>query len=402
MPLVYHGELPDLTLDYQPTGLSVPPEFSQHVDPNITEAAEHMMSNVEQLGYHDQMLAIDPMLEDLDTSMNVAGDPVHPLQLDSANLAASYPSGPQQPSHPSSVPQDTAYTPISPAPILARPPSQTPPSLPCACVANHYLITSRLHSVSETSTTTTAIAQRLSIYRDALHTAENILNCTHCPGSQMTGSHNVMMLLSLLSGIGMAYQKLCNEVRQAAEQFISQEEEIDFQLVELQQQHAEPVSEKSLGVTDLHNQTPNGTEHAQANRGQGGLAISLTVATWRDLVLTAINREIFVSETAPPVAPPHQPLNPNPEIDADPAFPTTRTPSRLTLEGLIIMMEARQKHRHATMTPDVGEQARKRCEEDDFACLKMLGYVRSIVDGLKDNRSDFVSEISDEPRTNHS
>ena len=402
MPPVYHGELSDFALDYQPTGLSVPPDFSHHVDQNIPEAAEHMMSNVEQLGYLDQMLAIDPMLEDLDTGTNVTGDPVHPLQLDSANMAASYPSGPRQPLHPSSVPEGTAYTPRSPAPIPATPPSQTPSSLPCACVANHYLITSRLHSVSETSTTTTAIAQRLSMYRDALHTAENILNCTHCPGSQMTGSHNVMILLSLLSGIGMAYQKLCNEVRQAAEQFISQEEEIDFQLVELQQQHAEPVSEKSLGVTDIHNQTPNGTEHAQANRGQGGLAISLTVATWRDLVLTAINREIFVSETAPPVAPPHQPLNPNPEIDADPAFPTTRTPSRLTLEGLIIMMEARQKHRHATMTPDVGEQARKRCEEDDFACLKMLGYVRSIVDGLKDNRSDFVSEISDEPRTNHS
>jgi len=400
MPPVFHRK-PNGALDYQPTGLSVPPEFSHHVDPNITEAAEHMISNVEQLGYLDQMLAIDPMLEDLDTSMNVSGDPVHPLQLDSANLAASYPLLPQQPSHPSSVPQDTAYAPISPAPVLATPPSQTPPSLPCACVANHYLITSRLHSVSETSTTTTAIAQRLSMYRDALHTAENILNCTHCPGSQMTGSHNVMMLLSLLSGIGLAYQKLCSEVREAAEQLISQEEESDFQLVELQQQHAEPALEKSLGVTDLHNQTPDGKEHVQANRGHGGLAISLTGANWRDLVLAAINREIFVPESAPPVVPPRHSLNPNPESDATPAFPTTTTPSRLTLEGLIIMMEARQKHRHATMTPDVGEQARKRCEEDDFACLKMLGYVRSIVDGLKDNRNDFVSERSDEPRTSH-
>jgi len=236
------------------------------------------------------------------------------------------------------------------------------------------------------------------MYRDALHTAENILNCTHCPGSQITGSHNVMMLLSLLSGIGMAYQKLCNEVREAAEQFISQEEEIDFQLVELQQQHAEPVSEKSLGVTDLHNQTSNGTEHSQANREQEGLAISLTGATWRELVLAAINREIFVPESAPPRLQPHHSLNPNPESDATPAFPTTTTPCRLTLEGLIIMMAARQKHRHATMTPDVGEQARKRCEEDDFACLKMLGYVHSIVDGLKDSRTNLIPEQSDEPR----
>jgi hypothetical protein len=350
-------------------------EFSHPVDTTGTEASQHIASNFEQPEYLNQMLAIDPMLEDLDTSMNLAGDAVHPLR---------YSSQPAQPSQPSSLPYNTANISISPAPIPAFSISRTPPSLPCACVANHYLITSRLHSVSDTSTTTAAIAQRLSICRDALHTAEGILNCTHCPSTQMTGSHNVMILLSLLSGIAHAYEKLFDDVREEAEGLIARSADTELQLSELPRRPTtSPDSRPSS--TSYHNADTDGTELAQATPEDGGLAIRLTGAVWRDLVLAAIHREIFAPDSTLPIVPQQPP--PDPNLDQIAAIATTARP-RLTLESLITMMEARQKQRHATMTPEIGEQAQNQCDKDGHACLKMVGYVRSIVDGLRVSSND--------------
>jgi len=198
-----------------------------------------------------------------------------------------------------------------------------------------------------------------------------------------------MMLLSLLSGIALAYKKLCDEICQAAEQLVGQKAEIDFRLVESQQQW----TADSGSSTAHHNLSTNGTEPAQANPEHKGLAITLTGTMWRDLVLATIHREIFSSDSSELIV--SQPPTLDPDLDSVPARTNTTTPTapaRLTLEGVIATMEARQKHRHAKMTPDVGEQARKRCEEDDFACLKMLGYVRSIVDGLEDSRRSFLAK----------
>jgi len=349
---------------------------------NGTETTEHIMPTVEQVGYLDQMLAIDPMLEDLDASMSLIGDPIHALPADSANVAESHLS--QRP-HPSSVFHDTAHTPHSTVLNLATPPLQTPPSLPCACVANHYLVTSRLHSASDGSTTTTAISRRLTVCRSALYIAESFLRCPHCPTTQMTGSHNVMMLVSLLSGIALAYKKLCDEVREAAEQMIQQEKEIDFQLLESHQRRPKSEADRQASTTNSHDPISDGTEHAQANAQHEGLAMSLTGRAWRDLVLAAINREIFSADPTPPIVSPPPTLGPDLGSDPTPDDTTTTAVPRPTLEGIITTMEGRQRRRHATLTPVVGEQAQKLYDkDDDFACLKMIGHVRSIVDGLKD------------------
>jgi len=210
--------------------------------------------------------------------------------------------------------------------------------LPCACLANHYLIISKIQaSSSSPSTSSRDIAERIRLYRSALETASTILNCESCLKSQITGVHNVFQVISLLNTLIWAYKKLSDDVNSEVDAAEREKRTKSFRFVEL----------------DPNTTNSNISEPA-------GVDIALSPTEWQRLILSAIRKDIY-----------------NSSVQQDPLYSQQ---AHHTLESITAAMEARQKHIHATREPVL------ECAHNEFSCLKLLDQIKQGISGLNLSR----------------
>jgi len=281
---------------------------------------------------------IDPMLETFDvTRPTPIEDDIIDVSkcLEQANNYSSQNllSGYSTTSHSHNSYDEHSFTPVAftnnghnPSTMM-RPPNisnkSTQSFLSCACLANHYLINSKIQAASSSPATSSIdIPERIRLYRDALETAHTILNCESCLKSQITGVHNVFALISLLHTLILAYTKLLEDIFAEVDTSEREKKMKSFRMVELDNRSEEPA----------------------------GMEIAMSPREWQRLILSALRKDIY--------SPPVQKNLPGPEH------------SHLTLESITVEMEARQKHIHATTEPVI------KCVHNEFTCLKLLDQVK--------------------------
>jgi hypothetical protein len=301
---------------------------------------------------------IDPMLE----TYNVGRSPMantHPRQdLMQQHHSPSIPEFDIAP-----LPEYTSsHHPTTPP----RPTQQ--PLLPCSCLADHYLITSRLQTAESATPDidfTTSLSSRLHTHRDALQTAYSILECRHCSRSFMAGAHNVMMVVGLLTSIALSYKKLIEDIKAEAKRASSANEVKRFTISEGAGEPARP------------------SEH-----GTSSVDIALTASEWQTLMLSTIRKDIYPIARAQQMrysdgstADNHSCQSPD-TLDNHSRQPPD-TLDNLTLSELIGAMEDRQRNNHrACPNPYVNDQNPHNHHEEDYNCLRMVKHVRSVMHDL--------------------
>lgn len=281
--------------------------------------------------------AIDPMLESIDvTRPTPTDDDILDVSKCLAEQSNNYSSqlsvsGYNMTSHRHNSYDEHSFSPV---PFTNNGHNQTtqkqPPDisnkstqsfLSCACLANHYLINSKIQAASSSPTTSSVdIPERIRLYRDALEISHTILNCESCLKSEITGVHNVFALISLLHTLILAYTKILENIT-----------------AEVDDAEREKRT-KSFRFVDLDSNT------------SAGMEIALSPGEWQRLILSALRKDIYISSAQQDLS---QSQNAHP-----------------TLEGITLAMEARQNHIHTT-----SERAIK-CAHNEFTCLKMLDQVK--------------------------
>jgi hypothetical protein len=293
---------------------------------------------------YQQETFIDPMLESFDVSRSPVSamhsqpndmqrhqlHQYHSPQMDNVNFAAY--ASPQY-----NTPHTTTPSTTTPA----------QPMLPCSCLADHYLITSRLQTAESGIPDldfTAALSSRLHIHRDALRIAHSILLCPYCSRSFMAGAHNVMMIISLLTSIALSYKKLIEDIKCEAQRATNANELKHFMMSESVGEPARPG-------------TPAG----------GGVDVALTPMEWQMLMLSTMRRDIYPLSAGDSHY--HQP-------------PDTR--NALTLSELVVAMEERQRHNHQTCPdPYKNDHDPQHHHEEDYNCLRMVKHVRGVMESLE-------------------
>ncbi len=235
---------------------------------------------------------------------------------------------------------------------------------PCACLSTMYLTLSNLQSMDPAFT----FPFSLHPLRAAMQTANDVLNCEHCPQRFISAIQNTQLIGTLIMSVAERYGKILTAISEEAERAGRERVEKKFRLADLN--------------------TSTGHLHTNGIGCAAAFNLNLEAGEWRSLAKKVVRAEVYGTGEASGVS----------GASYGAGGGQGSAGGRMGegheccpyFMGIVTQMENRQKYWHSKPMPDdfprdfiTGEKmGGANIPKEDHICLKFVAFARRLCQGF--------------------